>query len=115
MKPTLKHREDSVIVWGCISSIGVSELVLIVDVLDKNRRLGVLKNNLLKSTNNMGIQSTFKFYQDNDPKRNARIVQEYLLYNPPKVVHPPPQFPNLNPIENLWDQLNQRIRETSIN
>lgn len=45
----------------------------------------------------MGIQSIFKFYQDNDSKRNARIVEEYLLYNRPKIVHPPPQFPNLIP------------------
>lgn len=74
---------------GRISNVGVAELVFIQHILDKNKYLDLLKNNLLKSTNNMRIQSTFKFYQDNDIKHKARIVQEYLLYNCPKVLHPP--------------------------
>ena len=52
----------------------------------------------------MGIRDTFKFYQDND-KHKSRIVQEYLLYKCPKVLHRSPESPDLNPIENLWDQL----------
>ncbi|EGI65925.1 Transposable element Tcb2 transposase, partial [Acromyrmex echinatior] len=70
--------------------------------LDKNKYLSILKDNLIKSTNNMNIRGSFKFYQDNDPKHKSRILQEYLLYNCPKVLHSSPQSPDLNPIENLW-------------
>jgi len=38
----------------------------------------------------MNIRSSFEFYQDNDPKHKSQIMQEYLLYNCPKVSHPPP-------------------------
>jgi len=40
-------------------------------------------------------------------------VQEYLLYNCPKVLHPPLQSSDSNPIENLWNLLNRNIRITS--
>lgn len=40
----------------------------------------------------MEIVDIFKYYQENDPKH---IVQEYLLYNCLKLLHPPPQSPNL--------------------
>ena len=36
------------------------------------------------------------------------MVQEWLLYNVPKQLHP--QFLDLNPIENLWELLNKNIR-----
>jgi len=66
----------------------VGELVFIDGILNKNKYLSILKDNL-KSANNMNIRSNFKFFQDNDPKYKSRIVQEYL-YNCPKVLHPPP-------------------------
>jgi len=39
-------------------------------------------------------------------------VQEYLLYNCSKILHPPPQSPDLNPVENLWNLLDRNIRIT---
>ena len=87
----------------------MSELVFIGGILNKNKYLSILKD-LIKSANNMNIRSSFKFYQDNDPKYKSRIVQEYLLYNCPKVLHLPLQSLDLNPIENLWNLLNRNIR-----
>ena len=58
----------------------VKELVFILDgILDKNKYLSILKDNLIKSANNMNIRDSFKFYQDNDSKYKSQIVQEYLL------------------------------------
>ena len=79
--------------------------------MNKNVYLNILKNNLHTSAMKMRIQSTFKYYQDNDLKHEART--RYLLYNCPKLLQPQPQSPDLNSIENLWDELNQ-IRITTI-
>ncbi|CAK9813094.1 Transposable element Tcb2 transposase [Anthophora quadrimaculata] len=114
LKPTVKHGGGNVIIWGCILTTGVGELIFIDGIMDKNKYLDILKTNLIKSASNLGIRDTFKFYQDNDHKHKSRIVQEYLLYKCPKVLHPPPQSPDLNPIENLWDQLDRNIRTTPI-
>lgn len=81
LNPTTKHGGGSVLVWGCISSRGVGELDFIDGIMDKNKYLDILNQNLKKSVTAMDIEETFKFYQDNDLKHRARIVQEYLLYN----------------------------------
>ena len=70
LKPTTTHGGGNLIVWDCISSKGVGELIFIDGILDKNKYLSILKDNLIKSANNMNIRDNFKFSQDNDPKHN---------------------------------------------
>ena len=75
-------------VWNYISSKGVGKLVFIDGILNKNKYLSILKDNLIKSANNMNIRDSFKFYQDNDPKHNkSRIVQEYLQLSKYYILH----------------------------
>ena len=58
--------------------------------------------------------SVEKFQQDNDSKHSFKIVKEWLLYRMPKVHGHPPQSSDLNPIEQLWEYVNKKVREFNI-
>lgn len=99
---------------GEVSAAGVRELVFIDVKMNKTVYLDILRNNLKKSAATMCLQRTFKLYRDNDPKHASKLVQEWLLYNCPKVLHPSAQSPNLNPIEHVWEELNRGIHQRPI-
>lgn len=114
MSATVKHGGGGVMVWGCMAASGVGNLVIIEQIMDKNVYLNILKSNLKESAAKLGLGTTFIFQQDNDPKHTAHIVKEWLLYNTPKQLKTPPQSPDMNPIEHLWDYLERKIRSHQI-
>lgn len=114
LRATVKHGGGSVMVWGCVSAAGVGNLHFIEGIMDQNVYLNILKQNLMPSTEKLGIRESFKFYQDNDPKHKAHKIRNWLLYNCPKVFETPPQSPDLNIIENIWGTLKKEIRKHKI-
>ena len=63
LRPTVKHGGGNVMVWGCISSTGVGEMAFIDCTMKQEDYLKILKDNLHKSAENLGVRDSFKFYQ----------------------------------------------------
>ncbi|KAF2904545.1 hypothetical protein ILUMI_01634, partial [Ignelater luminosus] len=111
---TVEHGGGAVLVWGCMTAAGVGNLVFIDSIIDKYLYLDILKDNLQKSTVRLGLNGSYIFQQDNEPKHSARLVQEWLLFNVPKQLHSPPQSPDMNLIEHLWNAISRKLKNKHI-
>ena len=58
---------------------------------------------------------TFTFMEDNDPKHTARIVKALFSVENMHVLDWPAPSPNLNPIENLWADVERDLEKKTNN
>ncbi|CAK9820145.1 Transposable element Tc1 transposase [Anthophora quadrimaculata] len=114
LRPTVKHGGGSVMVWGCMAASGVGNLVFIDGLMDKYKYKSILEQNLQESAVKLGMQGNYYFQHDNDPKHTAQIVREWILYHIPDFLSTPPQSPDVNRIENLWAEIEKRLRKHEI-
>ena len=113
--PNEKHGGGGgVMVCGCFAGDTVCELFKIQGTLNQNDYHSILHGYAIPSGLCL-VGPSFVFQQDNDSKHTPRLCKDYLTKEESDgVLHQmiwPPQSPNINPIEMVWDELDRRVKE----
>lgn len=101
----------SVAVWGWMSYAGTGTIWDINGHLTALQYKDILENVMLPSVTSLYDQFTFQ--HDNSPIHTANVVQQWITDNNLRLLNWPARSPDLNPIENLWGYIKNRMRENA--
>ena len=111
MKKKVKYGNGKVVVWGMITPYGVGCIVQIKGNLNKEFYCEILPDNLLDTYQDLGLDyHDCYFQQDNNPKHTSKLAQAWFHKNHVDLLPWPPNSPDINIIENLWDHLECQVR-----
>ena len=110
ISPTMKHGGGSLMMWGCITYKGPGFACKIEGNMDQHLYKQILEDELLQTMEYYDLEkSAVIFMQDNDPKHKAKSVMEWLKLQEFSLLVWPAQSPDLNPIENIWSNVKQKL------
>uniref|UniRef100_A0A673HQB6 Transposase Tc1-like domain-containing protein n=1 Tax=Sinocyclocheilus rhinocerous TaxID=307959 RepID=A0A673HQB6_9TELE len=100
-----------VMVWGIFSWHTLGPLVPIEHHLNATAYLSIVADHVHPFMTTVYPSSDGYFQQDNAPCHKAQIISDWFLEhdNEFTLLRWPPQSPDLNPIEHLWDMVEREI------
>lgn len=92
-------------IWGGISKRGASAIVTFEKIMDSIFYQEEILKPMVVPFMNQVYPEGMKFMQDNDPKHVSKSTKKFMEDNGINWWPTPPESPDLNPIEMLWNEL----------
>ena len=99
--------------WGWISHEGAGVLHCIEGHLDGLHYQHILQNVMVPSVRMLYPDGVIHLQQDHSSIHDFRVVQEWLSRQAEvELIDWPPQVPDMNPIENMWNEVKGAVQKT---
>jgi transposase len=112
IQPTMKFGGGNLMFWGCMTAKGVGYGCRIDGRMNADIYTSILNDFLLPTIKYYKLNKrTAIFQQDNDSKHSSQTARKWLETNKINILAWPPQSPDLNPMEHLWQHLKKKLGE----
>ena len=104
---TVKYRGG----LGLFHPAGSWKIVCIRSYHEQISRSRYFGTNLQPSINHFKLGQQCIFMHDNDPQHTSGLIKDWLKRKRIQTLRWPPYSPDFSPIENLWDELERRVKK----
>lgn len=102
----------SVMIWGSMSAKGIGKLHFVEGIMNADKYIYVLKNNLKPQIEEMRLNDIeCIFQQDGAACHTAKKVKAWMIENNISLLKWTSSSPDLSPIETLWHIMKKKLRE----
>jgi hypothetical protein len=105
--PKVQQGGFSVMFWGCFSRHAKGPLTVVEGRIDSQKYLELVQEVVMPEIQASGVDLIFM--QDNARPHTARVVTDYYHENNVQMLDWPPQSPDLNPIEQIWAIMKEKL------
>jgi hypothetical protein len=104
--PKVQQGGFSVMFWGCFSR-RANPLTVVEGRIDSQKYLKLVQEVVMPEIEASDVELIFM--QDNARPHTARVITDYYHENNVQMLDWPPQSPDLNPIEQIWAIMKQKL------